>query len=200
AEAALLLARRRREAAEAVVRLGADLARAEAERVAAVDAAQAAADRLLDIRRRRIEGMAAELADALAPGRPCPVCGSAEHPAPARGAADRPSPEDEERAQARADTAAAGRSRAESAAASLKDRLEAARADAGGADEAEARGLEERRRAELARLDAAAAEVERLTGRLARIDSAVEAARTRESALRADLAALAERRAGRAEE
>ncbi|MDA0566583.1 SMC family ATPase [Streptomonospora sp. S1-112] len=200
AEAALRLARRQREAAEAVVRLGADLARAEAERVAAVDAAQAAVDRLLDVRRRRIEGMAAELADALGPGRPCPVCGSAEHPAPARGAADRPSPADEERAQTAADAAAAERSRAESATASLAERLNAARADSGGVDEAQARDLEERRRGELARLDAAAAEVERLTARLARTEAAVEAARAREAELAADLAALAERRAGRAEE
>ncbi|HEX5401989.1 MAG TPA: SMC family ATPase [Pseudonocardiaceae bacterium] len=80
----------------------------EAERVARVarGAASAAVDRhqrvreaLLDVRQRRLNGMAAELAGDLRDGQPCAVCGSAEHPAPAepvgsvgeaqeRGAAD----------------------------------------------------------------------------------------------------------------
>jgi exonuclease SbcC len=35
---------------------------------------------LLDLRQRRLDGMAAELAAGLADGDPCPVCGGAEHP------------------------------------------------------------------------------------------------------------------------
>jgi exonuclease SbcC len=50
----------------------------------AVDAHQRAREAVLDIRQRRLDGMAAELSVALSAGRPCPVCGSAEHPHPAR--------------------------------------------------------------------------------------------------------------------
>ncbi|MEV7675390.1 SMC family ATPase [Streptomyces sp. NPDC088752] len=38
----------------------------------------------LDVKSRRLEGIAAELAAGLAPGDPCQVCGSTAHPAPAR--------------------------------------------------------------------------------------------------------------------
>jgi exonuclease SbcC len=37
----------------------------------------------LDLRERRLAGIAAELAAGLRPGSACPVCGSSEHPAPA---------------------------------------------------------------------------------------------------------------------
>ncbi|NHI18448.1 SMC family ATPase [Phycicoccus endophyticus] len=47
---------------------------------------------LIELQHRRLEGMAAELADRLEPGTPCPVCGAAEHPDPAV-AADPVSPE-----------------------------------------------------------------------------------------------------------
>ncbi len=39
---------------------------------------------LLDLRQRRLEGMAGELAVALVDGDACPVCGALEHPQPAR--------------------------------------------------------------------------------------------------------------------
>jgi exonuclease SbcC len=52
----------------------------------AVDEHQTAYDRFLDIRQRRLDGMASELAAGLVPGDNCPVCGSAEHPMPARAA------------------------------------------------------------------------------------------------------------------
>jgi exonuclease SbcC len=55
---------------------------------------------LLDIRARRIAGMAAELAARLVEGDPCEVCGAAEHPSPAQPAPDAATEDDEERAHA----------------------------------------------------------------------------------------------------
>jgi len=40
-------------------------------------------ERLVDLRERRLAGLAAELADGLDAGDPCPVCGSCVHPRPA---------------------------------------------------------------------------------------------------------------------
>jgi DNA repair protein SbcC/Rad50 len=50
-------------------------------------------ERLLDLRERRLAGLAAELADGLNDGGPCPVCGSCVHPVPAT-TADVVSPSD----------------------------------------------------------------------------------------------------------
>ncbi len=51
----------------------------------AVDAAQTATTLRLELSRRRIEGMAVELALVLVDGDGCPVCGSEQHPSPAVG-------------------------------------------------------------------------------------------------------------------
>jgi exonuclease SbcC len=51
---------------------------------AAVDLHQQAREALLDVRQRRLNGMAAELAGDLRTGESCAVCGSVEHPAPAQ--------------------------------------------------------------------------------------------------------------------
>jgi exonuclease SbcC len=61
----------------------ADLAESRAELVLAREAALAAKETYLGVREARINGMAAELAGALAAGCACPVCGSSSHPAPA---------------------------------------------------------------------------------------------------------------------
>ncbi|MFE9797156.1 AAA family ATPase [Streptomyces goshikiensis] len=53
-----------------------------------------------EIRDRRIDGMAGELAGRLRPQEPCLVCGSPVHPRPATAAADHPSRDDEARAEA----------------------------------------------------------------------------------------------------
>ncbi|MGW2371169.1 AAA family ATPase [Kitasatospora sp. NPDC001683] len=64
-------------------------------RTAALDAREFS----LDLRDRRLAGMAAELAEQLRSGEACRVCGSPEHPAPAEAAEGaRVSAEDEERA------------------------------------------------------------------------------------------------------
>jgi len=58
-------------------------ARAESE---ASDAHTRAQQELSVLRRRRLDGYAGELAEALVAGEPCAVCGSVEHPAPAQHA------------------------------------------------------------------------------------------------------------------
>lgn len=77
---------RTRAAAESAIDLvnkRAVLVDAERDHASAAAAHNAAWAHLLDLRERRIDGMAAELAGRLEPGTPCEVCGSAEHPQPA---------------------------------------------------------------------------------------------------------------------
>ncbi len=62
------------------------LATARADLARATDVALDAKEAYLGVREARINGMAAELAGALAAGCACPVCGSASHPAPAHDA------------------------------------------------------------------------------------------------------------------
>lgn len=64
----------------------------------AVDAYQSARQTLLDLRQRRLDGMAAELSAALVAGQPCPVCGADEHPRPAPSSLGTVTAEDERRA------------------------------------------------------------------------------------------------------
>lgn len=97
---------------------------------AAVDAHQQAREALLDVRQRRLDGMAAELAAGLAEGAPCPVCGSAEHPATATGtpaqvtaADERAAAQREQRLEAARQDAAAELAEAERVLATLRDRL-----------------------------------------------------------------------------
>ncbi|MER0245300.1 SMC family ATPase [Streptomyces sp. HSW2009] len=57
------------------------------ERQHAAERATASRTHWLDLKERRLRGIAAELAAALRPGEPCAVCGSADHPEPARAGA-----------------------------------------------------------------------------------------------------------------
>lgn len=70
-------------AAEKAEAQATELASARQAVSTAADARAEAAEHAAGIRRRRIDGQAAVLAHELAPGEPCPVCGSAEHPSPA---------------------------------------------------------------------------------------------------------------------
>ncbi|TWV47510.1 SMC family ATPase [Streptomyces misionensis] len=65
----------------------------------AQDKTDKAAQAHIDIRRRRTEGMAAELATGLTDGAPCPVCGSCSHPQPAQAPDGHPTREDEQAAE-----------------------------------------------------------------------------------------------------
>lgn len=89
---------------------------AAAAYLAAVDEHQDARDAWQDIRQRRLDGMAAELAGSLADGVPCPVCGSGAHPAPAEGEVGQVTAEDERAAGRREQRAQVARDAA-------KDRL-----------------------------------------------------------------------------
>lgn len=65
----------------------------------AVDGHQQARQHRLDLRERRLEGMAAELAAGLHAGEDCPVCGATDHPSPATHTGGLVDPEDERHAE-----------------------------------------------------------------------------------------------------
>ncbi|HEY2791128.1 MAG TPA: SMC family ATPase, partial [Micromonosporaceae bacterium] len=89
----------------------------------AVDRHQSARDALLDVRQRRLAGMAAELAGQLRVDHPCAVCGSAEHPAPAVSTGHQVSDADERAAAEAERIAATRREQSASAAADAEHRL-----------------------------------------------------------------------------
>lgn len=78
-------------AARSAEELAARVSTAESELRAATEHRLLAREALVEIRERRLDGMAAEIASKLAVGASCPVCGSHEHPhpaSPAQGAPD----------------------------------------------------------------------------------------------------------------
>jgi exonuclease SbcC len=77
-------------AAESLEEIDARLTESEHALAEVTAARLTAREELLDIRERRLDGMAAEIAGRLAVGACCPVCGSAEHPAPAAPAPGAP--------------------------------------------------------------------------------------------------------------
>lgn len=101
-----------------------DLARRN-EATEAIDAHQRAREALLDARQRRLDGMAAELAGALTPEHPCPVCGSPEHPAQAVSSHGSIGETDESAAAEAEQAANAERERTGLAAAEARHRLDA---------------------------------------------------------------------------
>ncbi|MEV6322624.1 AAA family ATPase [Nocardia sp. NPDC051787] len=92
---------------------------------------------VLDLRERRLSGMAAELAGELVDGSPCAVCGSADHPAPARPTATAVSKDEEEAAAAAERAAEDTRDRALSRITGLEREIEALVARGGDTDRVE---------------------------------------------------------------
>ncbi|MEV7771178.1 SMC family ATPase [Kitasatospora sp. NPDC086791] len=118
--------------------LRAEIATAE-PRVAGLRAAALdAREHSLDLRDRRLAGMAAELAEQLRSGEACRVCGSPAHPAPAEAApGGRVGAEDEERARRAQAVAEQAWTEADQALTALRVR-EATAAGAAGPDSADA--------------------------------------------------------------
>jgi exonuclease SbcC len=140
AAAALPQAREQQAAAEAQLaaavraeELRDQLAELEAARQAAIDAHQDAVDAHQRAMEERLENMAAELAERLADGGPCPVCGSTDHPGPAAHLADAVSAEDVDAAASRRDAAAQQRDQAQQARDDVAAEASEASAVAGGA-------------------------------------------------------------------
>jgi exonuclease SbcC len=100
-------------AAATAAELAAALGELDAAVRAAVDVHQQRVDAYQHAMEERLENMAAELAEKLADGGACPVCGSTDHPGPAAHLADAVSADDVGEAAAQRDAAAEVRAQAE---------------------------------------------------------------------------------------
>ncbi|MGV9335499.1 AAA family ATPase [Nocardia sp. NPDC003726] len=169
-----------------------------------LDAARAAhldaKELVLDLRERRLSGMAAELAGELVDGSPCAVCGSVRHPAPAQPTDDAVSKDEEETAAAAERAAEDTRDRALARITGLEREIEALVARGGDTDRVElaaalrAATLRYEDTSELAaNADGLEAELTRLRGDEARLHDELRASEARRSAVAAT-AASAEKR------
>ncbi|HET8562141.1 MAG TPA: SMC family ATPase [Marmoricola sp.] len=186
-----------RQAASDVEAVTLELEEARAARTVQEEAAGSARERWLQLRERRLDGMAAELATALAVGQDCPVCGSVEHPSPAHAADGAPTREEEQQALKAVDDAQAALEVHRDRVRGLAARLDSARRQADGRSAAELaeQAAAVRARVESCREAAAQApelehhlsaldkEATTLTGRLARDQAELEAVRQRAAEL-----------------
>ncbi|MEV0359076.1 AAA family ATPase [Nocardia sp. NPDC050697] len=155
-----------------------------------------AREQVLDLRERRLAGMAGELAAALATGQPCAVCGSAEHPKPAAAAAEAVSEAAEAGARKAEQAAERARDTALALVTELEREAEALAARGGDADRVElAANLRDATlRVEDAReladsRDRTAAEVERLRAESAGMQDQLREYETQRGAVRSAIAA-----------
>ncbi|WP_406482449.1 AAA family ATPase [Streptomyces platensis] len=119
------------EAARRRDRLGQEVRSVEAELLAARERSAAAHEHWLDLKDRRLRGIAAELADGLRDGEACAVCGATEHPEPARAGAGHVDRAAEEAALAAHRQTEEARGQTEARCQSAKEALAAAAATAG---------------------------------------------------------------------
>ncbi|TQL68661.1 exonuclease SbcC [Nocardioides albertanoniae] len=180
AAAALPALRARVAAVDEVARLEREIAEARTRHGSARAAAMEARTRYLDVRQARLDGIAAELAGALAVGADCPVCGSHDHPHKASPAEGAPDAAAEKAAQATYDNASAEEHARDQHVRDLATRLQLAQEGAGEGEESTG-SLTER----LAGMERTAAGEERLRAELAE----AEESRARSAELRADLEA-----------
>ncbi|MFF4585871.1 AAA family ATPase [Streptomyces sp. NPDC001388] len=126
-------ARKRLAAARQRDRLARSADDAHRHVLTATERAQQARAAWLDVKERRLNGIAAELAARLTDGEPCAVCGAVEHPAPARKDAGHVGRETEERALAAFQRADEERAEAERSLGLVQRELAVAEGEAGDA-------------------------------------------------------------------
>jgi exonuclease SbcC len=153
----------------------------------ATGVASKARERWLDVRERRLAGIAAELAGQLIPGESCPVCGSNDHPAPASSDAKAVTQPDEDAAQQTHEAADKARRAAEQALATIERNGADASVRAGGNETV--RSLTTRLRMVTADLNAAkqaADSMERVKAEIVALDTERDQRQHEQSTLRGD--------------
>jgi exonuclease SbcC len=198
-------AARATEVARAVLaeqQLALDQVAAEDALRAAINAHQTAVDVVQELRARRLDGMAAELAGGLVPDEPCPVCGSGAHPTPAAHRVPPVTEPAQRRAEAAQKSAEAEREQARVVVQAGQERRAALRAVTGGHDPATAAADLSRAHERLEQARAADVRAGELAAELAVIADELDTAAARqlaaigaEAAGRETLAGIAGRRA-----
>ncbi|MDR7302749.1 SMC family ATPase [Haloactinomyces albus] len=155
----------------------------------AVDEHQRLREHLHALRERRLAGMAAELAEGLQSGSPCPVCGSATHPEPGLPVAEPVSAEQEKQAQADEQAAHARREEAGALAQQAQQTCERLRERLGEYTESGARAELAEATAERDTLRAQAAQEQHHADRLAELEASTERLTTERGELAARMAA-----------
>ncbi|MHA7961036.1 AAA family ATPase [Streptomyces sp. L500] len=171
-----------------------DVSAAEDRLLRAREEAVAAHEHWLDLKERRLRGIAAELAAGLEPGAPCAVCGATEHPEPARAAAGQVDRATEEAALAASRRANDVRDAADLALRPLREELAVAVADAGEATVADLTALVDDLARDHAGTRAAAEDLHRARQALESAEREHERRRAGQEEARLRLAAHATRR------